>query len=357
MDGAPAVGFDSDVVDEEWLRSLPKAEVHVHLEGTFTAPDLEQLARQAGVALPRPLDTLFDVSNLADFLDLLDWGCSLVRTAEQVAASAYRMAEREARSGVAYADVIVNPTHWPAWRDRLGEFLAALDEGFTRAEADGMTSTGICVSLLRRQSADDATGLVEWLADRRPARVVALSIDGNEAAAGRTGPRFAEAFAAAAAAGLHRTVHAGESSGPEGVWDAIDLLGAERIDHGVRAVEDAALVEELVRRRIPLGIAPTSNVRLGVCASYRDHPLEQLRRAGVRVSVNTDDPALLGTRLEWEYARIGREAHWGPADYLGTARTSIEAAFCTDEVRQELRDRLDGFAKERGGATSRRTGA
>ena len=337
--------------DEEWLRALPKAEVHVHLEGTFGATDLEQLAGEAGVTLPRPLDTLFDVSSLADFLDLLDWGCSLVRTAEQAAAAAYRMAEGEARSGVAYADVIVNPTHWPAWRDRLGEFLGALDEGFTRAESDGMTSTGICVSLLRQQSADDAAGLVEWLADRRPARVVALSIDGNEAAAGRTGPRFADAFAAAATAGLHRTVHAGESSGPEGVWDAIDLLGAERIDHGVRAVEDAALVEELVRRRIPLGICPTSNVRLGVCASYRDHPLEQLRRAGVRVSVNTDDPALLGTRLEWEYARIGRAAHWGPAEYLGTARTSIEAAFCTDEVRGQLLAELDAFAEEKGERT------
>jgi adenosine deaminase len=316
------------------------------LEGSFTAADMEQLAREAGVALPRPVATLFDVSNLADFLELVDWGCSLVRTAEQVAAAAYRLAESEARSGVAYADVIVNPTHWPAWRDRRAEFLAALDLGFARAEADGLTPTGICVSLLRQQSAAEAAGLVQWLAEVRPARVVALSIDGNEAAAGRTGPRFAAAFATAAATGLRRTVHAGESSGPEGVWDAIDLLGAERIDHGVRAVEDPALVDELVRRRIPLGICPTSNVTLGVCASYRDHPLERLRRAGVRVSVNTDDPALLGTRLEWEYARIGRQAGWGPAEYIETARTSIEAAFCTEETRRALLARLDAFAGE-----------
>ena len=169
---------------------------------------------------------------------------------------------------------------------------------------------------------------------RQPARVVALSIDGNEAATGRTGARFAEAFAAAAAAGLHRTVHAGESSGPEGVWDAIDLLGAERIDHGVRAVEDAALVEELVRRRIPLGICPTSNVRLGVCARLPRPPagaaatggragLGQHRRPGTRSAPgwSGSTPASAG-------------AADGPRPTISAiARTSIEAAFCSDEAR------------------------
>jgi adenosine deaminase len=329
---------------EEWLVALPKAEVHVHLEGSFTAPDVAELARAAHVPLLRPLDDLFKVDNLAEFLELLDWSCALVRTSQQASQAAYRLAEREHRSGVGYADVIVNPTHWPAWRGRLGEFVEALDDGFSRAEQDGLTSTGICVSLLRQQSADEAALLVEWLAERQPERVVALSIDGNEAAAGRTGDRFAEAFAAAAAAGLHRTVHAGESSGPEGVWDAIDLLGAERIDHGVRSIEDDALVRELARRRIPLGICPTSNVMLGVYADYQVHPLERLRKAGVAVSVNTDDPALLGTRLEWEYARIGEAAGWTGDVYLEVARTSIEAAFCSENRRTRLLADLDAFA-------------
>ncbi|WP_407926628.1 adenosine deaminase family protein, partial [Caenimonas soli] len=116
---------------------------------------------------------------------------------------------------------------------------------------------------------------------------MALSIDGNEAAAGRTGPRFAEAFRRAGGAGLRRTVHAGESSGPEGVRDAIELLGADRIDHGVRAIEDPGLVELLVDRQIPLGICPTSNLTLGVYPSIEDHPIDRLRRAGVAVSINT----------------------------------------------------------------------
>ncbi|HEX3793362.1 MAG TPA: adenosine deaminase [Acidimicrobiales bacterium] len=324
--------------------ALPKAEVHVHLEGSFTALAMADLASAAGVALPRPLDDLFTFANLAEFLELLDWSCSLVRTTEQVTAVAYGLAAWEHQSGVGYADVIVNPTHWPAWNGRLSEFLAALDAGFTQAEEDGLTSTGLCVSLLRQQSAEEAAALVEYLVQEGPERVVALSIDGNEAAAGRTSHRFAQVFSSAAAAGLHRTVHAGESSGPEGVWDAIDLLGAERIDHGVRAIEDPRLVETLARRHIPLGICPTSNVMLGISPSYAEHPLERLRRAGVAVSVNTDDPALLGTRLEWEYARIGEAAGWGEADYISAARTSIEAAFCSESMRSSLLTSLQSFS-------------
>ena len=200
----------------DFFRALPKAEVHVHLEGCFEAPDVEQLASAAGEALPRPVARLFDMTglDLTTFLEILDWTCGLVRTPEQLARAAYAFAQREARAGVGYADLIVNPTHWSAWRDRLSAFLDALDAGLREAEADALPPVGVCVSVLRQQSASEAIELVEWLLERRHPRVVALSIDGNEAAAGRTGPRFADAFKRAADAGLHRTVHAGESSGP-----------------------------------------------------------------------------------------------------------------------------------------------
>ena len=123
------------------------------------------------------------------------------------------------------------------------------------AEQDGLPPANLCISLLRTQTADEAAELVDRLIEWRHPRVVALSIDGNEAAAGRTGPRFTDAFRRAGAAGLRRTVHAGELSGPEGVRDAIELLGADRIDHGVRAIEDETVVALLAERRIPLGIA------------------------------------------------------------------------------------------------------
>ena len=182
--------------------------------------------------------------------------------------------------------------------------------------------------------------LVETLARLRHRRVVALSIDGNEAAAGRTGPRFAAAFRAAGAAGLKRTVHAGESSGPEGVRDAVELLGADRIDHGVRAIEDPALVDLLAKRRIPLGICPTSNLTLGVYPSFAQHPLDRLRRAGVPVSINTDDPALLGRTLPDEYAACAEAFSWSAEDVRGVARTSIEASFAPPETKRVLLNAL-----------------
>jgi adenosine deaminase len=218
--------------------------------------------------------------------------------------------------------------------------IDALDSGFAAAEQDRLPPVGLCISLLRTQTADAAVELVETLAGLRHRRVVALSIDGNEAAAGRTGARFADAFRRAGAAGLKRTVHAGESSGPEGVRDAIELLGADRIDHGVRAIEDPALVELLAERRIPLGVCPTSNLTLGVYPSLAEHPVDKLRRAGVPVSLNTDDPALLGLKLENEYAACASAFVWSDEDVRGVARTSVEASFAPAAIKRQLVDAI-----------------
>ena len=326
------------MISQDSIRALPKAEVHVHLEGCFEAPEVERLAREAGEP-PRAVDVAG--LDLSAFLEVLDWTCGLVRTPEQVARAAYAFALREAHEGVGYADLIFNPTHWSAWRDRLDAFVNALDDGFTEAEQDGLPPVGVCVSLLRQQSAGEALELVDWLLQRRHPRLVGLSIDGNEAAAGRTGPRFSEAFRKAADAGLRRTIHAGESSGPEGVRDAVEFLLAERIDHGVRAIEDPELVKLLAERKIPLNVCPGSNVKLGKYPDRTSHPLDKLLRAGVRVSINTDDPALMGHSLVSEYAETARAYAWQPSVLHEIARMSIEASFCDDDLRKRLLGALD----------------
>ena len=224
------------------LKALPKAEVHLHLEGCFEAALIAQWAKSEGVALPRPQEDLFKFSGLADFLGFLDLACGLARTQDRLVELSYGLSQRLAANGTGYADVIFNPTHWHAWHGRLGPMLDAIHAGFSAAEQDGLPGVGLCVSLLRTQSANEAIELVDTLITLRHPRVVALSVDGNEATAGRTGPRFADAFRKAGSAGLRRTVHAGESSGADGVRDAVELLGADRIDHGVRAIEDPAVV-------------------------------------------------------------------------------------------------------------------
>ncbi len=321
-------------------RALPKAEVHVHLEGCFEVELLAHWARKFGEPLPRPRESLFHFEGLADFLHFLDWACGLVRTRDELAEAAHAFSRRLAASGAGYGDLIFNPTHWKHWHGRLPEMIDALDAGFRAAEQEGLPPVGLCVSLLRTQTPDEADELVDTLVALRHPRVVALSIDGNEATAGRTGPRFAEAFRRAGAAGLKRTVHAGESSGPEGVRDAIQLLGADRIDHGVRAIEDPSVVALLVDRQIPLGVCPSSNLTLRVYPSMDQHPIERLRRAGVAVSVNTDDPALLGTSLEREYTLCSEAFAWSDAQIRAVARTSIDSSFPVDAVKAQLREAL-----------------
>jgi adenosine deaminase len=325
------------------LRALPKAEVHAHLEGCFEPAVLEQWARQAGMSMPRPREQLLQFEGLADFLHFLDWACGLASTRERLAELSYGFSKRLAAGGAGYADVIVNPTHWTAWQGRLRDMVDAIDAGFSAAEQDGLPPVGLCVSLLRTQSAQAAAELVDALLALRHPRVVALSIDGNEAAAGRTGPRFAEAFRRAGAAGLKRTVHAGESSGPEGVRDAIELLGADRIDHGVRAIDDPELVALLADRQIPLGICPTSNLKLGVYPAIEEHPIDRLRRAGVAVSINTDDPVLLGASLVGEYALCRDAFGWGDEELRVLARTSITASFADAGIKDRLLQALSNW--------------
>jgi adenosine deaminase len=323
-------------VTVEFVRSLPKAEVHVHLEGTIGPEDVEALAAAADEPLPRPVESLLEFQGLADFLSYLDWSCGLIRTPEQLARAAYRFALREAESGVSYADLLVSPIHWPTWNGRLPAFVDAIDQGLAEAEQEGLPAVGLCVSLSRTMSTAEAEEATEQLVRLGHPRVVALSVDGDEAVLGRTSPRFAEAFRKAAKGGLHRTVHAGESSGPEGVRDAIEYLGAERIDHGVRVIEDPELVGEVASRGIPLDVCPWSNVRLGLYGSRTEHPLDKLRRAGVPVSVNTDDPALFGCRLDQEYVETARAYGWDEGTVRSVARTSIEASFCDEDTRRRL---------------------
>jgi adenosine deaminase len=327
----------ADVSDLGRLRALPRAEVHLHLEGCFEAADLAELAHRRGVPLPRPAESLFDVpGGLSPFLDFLSWACSLVDDRETAAQVARDLGDRLRRAGTRHGDVIVNPVHWHAWRHDLPGLVDALDAGWRDVEADGGPTVGLCVSILRSQSAAEAADLVDLLVALRHPRVVALSIDGDERVAGRVSARFADAFHAAGAAGLARTVHAGESSGPEGVRDALDLLGADRIDHGVRAVEDPALVRELADRGVPLGVCPTSNLTLGLYADLQSHPLDELRRAGVQVSVNTDDPGFFGTSLDQEYAAAAQAFGWTDEDLRAVAATSIRASFAPAEVKDSL---------------------
>lgn len=322
----------------EQIRAVPKIELHIHLEGTFRPERVAELAAIAGEEPPRPVDRLFEVDNLADFLETLDWVCGLVRdepTAEQVA---YDFAAYAHDQGIVYAEVIVNPTHWSGLD--TAELFTACARGFDRAQADGLGDFRLLPSILRQQSEQEARQLVQWIEGAGLERIVGLSIDGNEEAAGRTGPRFAPAYADAARIGLGLTAHAGESSGAEGVRDAIELLGVSRIDHGVRCLEDSAVLDLVQEREITLNVCLTSNCTL-LYSSLDDHPIRELAAAGVRFTINTDDPETLGISLCSELRLAADHLGWSLGDLLAAQHRAIDAAFCSDADKQALRAVVD----------------
>jgi adenosine deaminase len=317
------------------VRAWPKVELHVHVESCLPAPAIEELAGELGVPMLRPAAELYRCDSLAELLDACVWWCDLFRTPAIAERVAYAAARRLHADGVVYAEVMAGPRYWE--HVPYPDLLPALCAGFDRAAAEGLVDCRLLPTISRDQDAAWALELVGWLADHRPARVVGLGLDGNEEVAGLTAPVFAPAFAAARDAGLGLTAHAGESSGPEGVRDALDVLGASRIDHGVRAIEDAALVARLARERVPLNVCPTANVALGLYPSLDEHPVGDLVAAGVPVTMGSDDACVHGVTLSSELAATGSRLGWTRADVDALTLRAIDAAFCDDARKHELR--------------------
>ena len=328
-----------------FLTPMPKVELHVHLESTMPGEMLARFAARRGRSLPRPAERLYDCSaeDLSDFLSFLDGICSFVGTAEELAEAAEHAALAAGEENILYSELILNPTHWPQFT--AAEIIAAVTEGFDRGQAAGGADCRFTLSLSRTQTGEEAMALVEAMQAHRTPRLAGLSIDGNEALSGRTGERFRPAFLAARAAGFGCTVHAGESSGPEGVRDALDLLEADRLDHGVRAAEDPALVDRLVRERVPLNVCLTSNLTL-LYRRPEDHPLRQLLDTGAAVTLNRDDPTFLGgLTLTEELRRAAEFASMTRAELLACQEAAVEAAFCGPETKAALRRALAEFSR------------
>ncbi|MHB1928205.1 MAG: adenosine deaminase [Acidimicrobiales bacterium] len=329
-----------DGLEADLLR-LPKVELHVHLEGSFTPGRILALAEAAGEELPDAPSRLLTVDSLPALLARLDWWCGLVRRPEQAEALAHDFASALAGDGVAYAEVIVNPTHWSGLA--RAALLEAVSAGFARASAEGHTDCWMLVSLLRRQTEEQALGVVHELERRPPGRLVGLSIDGNEAETGPTGRRFAPAFGLAGALGLGRTAHAGESSGPDGVVSALDDLGVSRVDHGIRIVEDGEVLRRVVDDGVPLDVCLTSNLAL-VYPDLEAHPIRRLVDAGVAVTINTDDPATLGVTLTGELTLATRHLGWGRSGAVAATDRAIDGSFASEATRAALRQALGAYA-------------
>ena len=331
------------LIDREWVTSLPKAENHVHLEGCLDGAVLAAAASRAGVEVPTGVAT-----NLDELLRVLDVNCRLATEPSDLFDLAVAKAEAADAQGVVYTDLIVNPAHWPTWRDRLDEMLAALDAGLAHAERAGSAPTALSLSIGRNQDERYAAAVVDALIASPSRRVVGVSIDGNESAPGAGCERFVPAINRAREAGLRIHVHTGESGGADHMWRNLDHLAPDRIDHGIAAIGDAALVERLVELQVPLAMCPTSNLTLGVVDSLAAHPIAVLRAAGVAVTVNTDDPLLFGTDLVNEYLLVAEAFGWTGADLVELAAASIRASSAPTALHAQLMANLEAFVESMG---------
>ena len=282
-------------MDRQWLTALPKAELHLHLEGTLEPELLFSLAERNGVRLPwADVDALrqaYAFNNLQEFLDLYYQGADVLRTEQDFYDLTWAYLKRCQAQGVVHVEPFYDPqTH----TERGIPFAVAL-EGIRAAMADGREQLGIggglILSFLRHLSEADAFGT---LAQAMPYRDAFFAVGLDSSELGHPPSKFERVFAKARADGLLAVAHAGEEGPPEYIWQALDLLKVSRIDHGVRATEDPRLIERLIDEQVPLTVCPLSNVKLRVFDHMRDHNILSLLDRGVNVSVNSDDPAYFG---------------------------------------------------------------
>jgi adenosine deaminase len=333
--------------DAEALRDfalkIPKVELHLHLEGAIPLPTLLAFIRRAGTEPDvRTVDELRARLAYPDFQGFLEtwvWKNTFITEVDDFEGMAYGALADLHRQNVPYVEMHYSPGDY---RDRgftVDDVTGAVLAGAARARDDFGIRCALIADLLWGANVEESW---RWMEEATPylgRGVVAVGMGGCE---GKSPARaYAELFGEARRRGFRLTAHAGEALGPASVRAVVDELGVERIGHGVRAVEDPALVELLKERRIPLEVCVTSNVRTGVYPSAAAHPVRSLFEAGVTVTVNSDDPTMFHTTLSDEYALLARDLGFSPADLKTLSLNGVDASFLPEEEKAELRKRFE----------------
>jgi adenosine deaminase len=315
---------------------IAKAELHVHLEGTAPPDLIRRLAERHGMPVPEGLfdgPQRFAYTDFLDFLRAYDLAASVIRAGDDYRDVTYEYLASCARDGAIYVELTASPDHAALVGLDDEEHLDGIARGIDDARRDFGIEGRILISAVRNFGVEQALRVARYAAERPHPYVVGFSMAGDE----QNFPAgdYAEVFEIAAGAGLGCTVHAGEWAGADSVRAGLELP-VTRIGHGVRAIEDPALVEELAERGIVLECCPTSNVVLGAFDSYEDHPLPRLREAGVKVTLGSDDPPYFGASIGGEYEVCSERFGFDDEDLRAITRTAIEAAFCEETLKASL---------------------
>jgi adenosine deaminase len=333
-----------------FIEGLPKAELHLHIEGTIEPETMFKLAARNGVALPydsvEALRAAYDFNNLQDFLDLYYQGMAVLRREQDFYDIAWAYLENARAQGVLHAEIFFDPQ---GHTSRGVSFETALD-AIWRALQDGRARLGCSFRLiacfLRDRSADDAMATLDDVLLHRD-RIVAVGLDSAER--GNPPAKFKAVFDRARSEGLLTVAHAGEEGPADYVREALDLLHVARIDHGNHASDDPALLDRLAREETPLTMCPLSNLRLRVVEDLSRHPLRMMLEKGLVVTVNSDDPAYFGGYINENYAAVQQALILSNAALADLARNSFQAAFLSAEEKRDYARRVDDHLTRFGG--------
>ena len=323
-------------------RALPKVELHIHLEGSMRVPTVLELAERQGIEPPTAIgaDGSWRFEDSVHFIDQYGMACRVLNDLEDFRRIGFEFCQDLAAQGVRYAEAVFSPAqHGERTGDWHGPIEAVLD-GFAAGERDLGVVARLEPDVIRDLGLDSAERTLEVAIKYAGAGVVALNCAGSER---QPIAPYADVFRRAKAAGLRSTPHAGEWAGPENVWETLAHLDPDRIGHGVRSIDDPALVARLAELAIPLEVCPSSNVATGVYPSLAEHPFLALRDAGVVVTLNSDDPAMFGSWLADEYRTV-RDA-WGLSDddLAAIARTGVSASFAPEALKAEIGRGIDAW--------------
>lgn len=315
---------------------LPKAELHLHIEGTLEPELAFALAARNGVTLPyadtEELRKAYLFDDLQSFLDLYYGLMAVLLTEDDFEELADAYLARAAQQGVRHAEIFFDPQAHMVRGVAIGTVIEGLGRALERSEERHGVSTRLIMCFLRDQSAESALETLE-AAGPYLHRIVGVGLDSAEV--GHPPAKFREVYEAAAALGLRRVAHAGEEGPPAYITEALDVLGVERIDHGLRCVEDPQLVERLVRERIPLTLCPLSNVRLRAIDVLEEHPLARMMDAGLLCTVNSDDPAYFGGYVDDTFHAVREALAIDQERLRELARNSFEASFLDGSAQDE----------------------
>ncbi|MEU3450135.1 adenosine deaminase [Streptomyces thermolilacinus] len=331
-----------------FIAGLPKAELHVHHVGSASPRIVSELAaRHPDSKVPTDPEALVDYFTFTDFAHFIEVYLSvvdLVRTPEDVRLLTYEVARDMARQNIRYAELTITP--FSSTRRGIDEkaFMAAIEDARTAAETELGVILRWCFDIPGEAGLEAAEETTRLAVDLRPEGLVSFGLGGPEIGVPR--PQFKPYFDRAIAAGLHSVPHAGETTGPQTIWDALNDLRAERVGHGTSAPRDPELLAHLAEHRIPLEVCPTSNIATRAVTDIDRHPIREMAAAGVLVTVNSDDPPMFGTDLNTEYEVAARLLELDERGVADLAKNAVEASFLDPAGKARIAEEIDAYTRQ-----------